>query len=513
MPVDPGARTFATAALLSALVAAAFHLALGDMHVNLADEGYLWYGVLGVLRGEVPFRDFQSYDPARYYWCAAFTPLLGHGILGLRASVAVFQAIGLTLGLLVARRFVRGDAALIVPALVLSLWMFPRHKLFEPAIALGVTWFVVRLCERPTARRHLAAGACVGLAAFFGRNHGLYAGLAVLAAFGLAVRHRPEPGVLRRFGALTLGVLLGYAPMLAMLAFVPGLRDGFADALRDLLTKGANVPLPWPWPWRTDLAGTTGLHTAARVAVAGGFLLPVLLLPLGLLRVLRARGDDFAREAALVGVTLVALVYVHHVTVRSDEPHLGQCIQPVLLLAFALPTGGRARAASACGLLLFTGLAALECHTTLRWLAPWRGGAQPLHDVDVAGEPLRLLGAQAATVEGLRRDVGARLTAQDEIFVAPSRPTYYPLLGKRSPVRDIYLFWFASVQDQRAIVERLETRRVRWALIVDTAIDDREDLRFSNTHPLVWTFLHERYERVPTSFLREDHLLFRRPAP
>ena len=67
------------------------------------DEGYLWYGTLRTLDGEVPLRDFRSYEPARYYWCALWMLALGRGVVSLRIAVHAFYFLGLTCGLLALR--------------------------------------------------------------------------------------------------------------------------------------------------------------------------------------------------------------------------------------------------------------------------------------------------------------------------------------------------------------------------------------------------------------------------
>src|SRR6185369_15161118 len=88
-------------------------------------------------------------------------------------STALFQALGLFCGLLAAGRAVAGRWRLALTGAVLLLWMVPRNKLFEPSLLMMA----------------ILTGVLVGLAAFFGKNHGLYLGLAffVLSLFLVGV--------------------------------------------------------------------------------------------------------------------------------------------------------------------------------------------------------------------------------------------------------------------------------------------------------------------------------------
>ena len=80
--------------LLLAVVLAGCSFALqGRQGINLADEGFLWYGTQQTAHGKVPLRDFQSYDPGRYYWSAAGMHLFGEGLVSLRFSETVFQVL------------------------------------------------------------------------------------------------------------------------------------------------------------------------------------------------------------------------------------------------------------------------------------------------------------------------------------------------------------------------------------------------------------------------------------
>jgi len=196
--------------LLSALLVILFFWIQGDVGFEIADEGFLWYGTIRTAIGEVPGRDFQAYDPGRYYWGALWFKLLSNdGIISLRISQAIFQFLGLSVGLMLLRRVLRSWLALLVAAAVLLLWMFPPWKIYEPVITIFAVYFAVLLIERPSTKRHLMAGIFTGLAAFFGRNHGAYCFAAFLLLIVFIWWRMDRGSLLLRVGAYCLGVVIG----------------------------------------------------------------------------------------------------------------------------------------------------------------------------------------------------------------------------------------------------------------------------------------------------------------
>ena len=491
------------------LVPAALHLFFGRQHLNLADEGYLWYGVQRTLAGEVPLRDFQAYDPGRYHWCALLAPLFGSGIVGVRAAVAAYAALGLVAGLAVLARAVRQPAALVLGGVLLGLWFFPRHKLFEPATALLVTWATVRLLEAPTLRRHFVTGLLVGLSGYVGRNHALYGALASAAAIALDAWKDPRPGLVRRAGAWAGGIVLGCAPLFVSMLIVPGFAQSFVDSVLLFLEHGANLPRSWPWPWSANASGLTPLEAWRARAEVVAFLLPVLALPALLWVLVRARREAWRARAPLAGATLVGMVYLHHASVRSDAFHLAQCLPPLLVALLSLPSVAVLGRAWTVGLwsalVLATGAVAATFNQT--WTSTLYG--RTLLERTVAGERLLLSPSQAAYLPALELSLGARVGAAP-LFIAPNRPSLYCVLGKRAPTWWIYYFWRIEPAEQEATIARLRERGVDWALIVDAPIEEREDLLFRSMNDLVWAHFQREWERVPTPELPPDHVLLHR---
>ncbi len=506
--------SIAWAAALSVLLCGGSHLAFGRDGLNLREEGYLWYGVLRVLEGEVPLRDFQGYDPGRYYWCAAFTWLFGQGILGVRAAATAFQALGFFFGSLALARLSKSRMTLLVSAVIVFLWMFPRFKLFEHSIALGAVWMGARYLEAPGRKCAFCSGAFVGLAAFFGRNHGVYLALAFSALLLFEGWKTRSPGLFRRLLALAAGVLVGYAPAWGMLLFVPGYADAVLQAVSLDLAHGANTPEPYPWFWRVPHGGLDLFELAVQLALDAAFLLPVILFPLGILVALRTRSDQLAARALPIAATTVGLLYVHHYAVRSDLPHFAQASPPLWLLALGIPAllPGMRRLGTwfVLGLLLIPSLL-VTGRGTLFSADPQFPLVHEKVEYPVAGEPLWLFLPKARQLHLLKRAVDYHVAAEEEdLFIVPASPTLYPFLGKRSPTWWILFIWHATAAEQAATIRQLEEREVKWILLCLQDYDHDPAYRFELTNPDVLRYIAEHFVEVGKPVPPTDYRLLRR---
>ena len=486
----------------------------GRAGVGLADEGFLWYGIQRVLQGEVPIRDFMAYDPGRYYLSAALMALPGGGVLSLRGALALVQGVALFVALLlISRTAKQHDLWLLgLAAFTLAAWIVPRHKAFDIAISVGLVAVLAAVATKPSARRLFLCGFYVGIAAVFGRNHGVYGALASLGLILLVIT-KPQAPLLPR-GLLTWGsgIALGYLPLLLMLMLVPGFAGAFWDSVRfHWEIKATNLPLPVPWPWRVDLADGLSVE-AIRSWLTGVLFLAVLLFGLlGPLAALALRLRGVETRPVLAGAAFAALPYAHVAFARADPNHLAQGIFPTLIAALA-------------GIALLSRvprrlLAAAACAASLFIIMPIHPGAACFggtncERVAVDGTTLRMDPQSAADLALLRSLAAEHAPETRPFLAAPLWPGAYALLHRRAPIWEIYALFPRGEPFQRAEIARLQAADPGFAVVVDVALDGRDELRFARTHPLIADYLEENFLRrddlttnaAYTVYISPDHL-------
>ncbi|RRV08497.1 hypothetical protein EGJ27_10670 [Pseudomonas sp. v388] len=472
---------------------------------NLWDEGYLWYGARQLLAGDIPIRDFMAYDPGRYYWSAGFFLLCGDdGIIPLRIAVAAFQTFGMYAGLWTISVGLRQTTAknvlyLCIAAITLMTWMYPRHKIFDISISMMIVAGITYLLINPVAVRYFLLGALVGLAAVFGRNHGVYGVAASLLAFiWLMIRTSEKSHIWRGFGAWATGVIVGYTPVLIMCLVIPGYLGAFVETIIFMLQQGnTNLPLPIPWPWTVGF-GTAGYIIETRWFLIGICFMALLAFGVGTLGwIFRERLLGNYVRPELIAAACTALPYAHFAFARADLGHLAQAIYPLLLgllISVAALTSWSSR----------LGLSVLTASVSLFILAAWQPGflartQEGWRQLNVSGSTLSMDASTAEAVELLRNLTARYAAAGRSVLVLPFWPGAYALLDRRAPLWEIYALSPRPEEFQRTEIQRIKKADPGFALIMNVAMDGREELRFSNSHQLVNEYIRTHFETVPDS--------------
>jgi len=467
----------------------------GRIGFSLWDEGYLWYGVQRVILGEVPIRDFDAYDLARYYWSAAWMAPIGDpGVLALRISCAILQCIALLMGSYITLRSAAQPSVPLVAltSVTLFLWMAPYYKTADFAASLLLLLAFTYLLEKPVYARYVVCGIAIGFAATIGRNHGVYGLVAAIGALTyLALKRLGLPGTKATIG-MALGILLGYSPMLLALLFIPGLLAPFWKSILYIFELGAtNLPYPWPWwtklapdqPWLTNLEGLLFLALLVFAITSVGLLLVVPR---------RSLTPGFAAAA------LLSAPYAHYAFSRADMAHLALGIFPFLvgIITFASRTATATRWLVLLGLLAISGALMLPRQPFLakRW-----GNFQ---HVSISGDELRVAHWVAKDL-ALLNALDQRFGAEDKTFLAaPYWPGAYAVLRRKAPTYEIYALTPRPSPFQIEEIRRIKSAQPAFVIVIETPLDGNDRQTYRNTHRLVHQFIHDEFCRA--GFTTED---------
>lgn len=490
-------------ALAASLTIASIFFALrGDVGFSLQDEGHLWYGALRTSEGEVPIRDFRSYDPGRYYWASAFFGVCGNGLLQLRASAWLFFAVGLSLLLTRFSELQAGKLSVLLLGALIAAISWPSYKFFEIGLVMSAIASVSWLLQRPTNQHFFYSGILVGCSAIFARNFGVYflATIAASTAFLYAKKDLPA------FWGATLscasGVCVGYLPLLLMLLIVPGFGASFVDSIAVMFSPYTTIiPLPISWD-------ASKLLSSMYIAIPA-------LYSLIILKCLCSR-ELTPSLATILACAFVGFPVFHHVISRADLSHLAEGVTPfvVALLVLSMATPNRkkstvAAVVSVLGVCLVASTAgrrplyevADKVKTTL-------GQDAELQSAEIRGQYFWLAASKAQYLRHAQAILQPYLNRGDQVWVTPLEPGIYPLLDARSPVWDPYAYAPVSPEQEMHIIERLRHQGVTAALVDDVPLDGLNARRFSVSHPLIWQYLNENYSAVRDERLRPTQILF-----
>lgn len=484
------------AALATIGVSVVWFLLTWRYDLDLADEGFYWYGAQRVALGEVPIRDFMAYDIGRYYWASAFMHWLGQdGLFVARLSAAVYQCVGTLIGVYLSLLALQRDGRVrwifaVLVALILTAFVTPYYKSYDHATSIMIVGICVLLLKTTNRGAWLFAGICLGLAAIVGRNHGVYGAVAsLLTVLLLWYNSLSRDQIKRLYHWFIVGVVIGFSPTLIMMVKVDGFFSAFWDSIRVMFEYGGtNIPLPVPWPWTI---GAEHPHPVRAFAVGVGFIV-ALAFPAIVSVFLLLRRIDLTRNTGIVvaAAALCAVPYAHFAFSRADMIHLTLGILPVVLGLLAL--GGYMRGSGP--VVLAAALLAISLTIVPKGLFERYVFQRPYVLSDVGGETLWLAGPffdRYSLFDGPLKDV----TKQGERFLAlPDTPGLHAIFRTKMSVWENYALFPASPEFEQSEIDRIESMLPDVIILSDHPLDGNPELRYSRTHPMTYQWMTTHYE-------------------
>jgi hypothetical protein len=464
---------------------------------NIADGGFLWYGAERTLAGDVPLRDFMAYDPGRYWLAAMFMAAVHDtGMIAMRAWMYLVEAVGVCIVVVTVARSRSGGGFIqwCVVALIASFWMYPEHKTIDILMSIAIVLVLSLLIEKPSAARFFWTGVYVGASAVIGRNHGLYGVVAcLLTIILLGVKRRHQFSLVRRAAYGALGIGVGYLPLIVALFVVPGFGSAFVESvLLNLKANSTNLPLPVPWPWLVNFHALAPLYAAQQFVIGLGFIALPLFSIAGAIRLIRLPADAISMSHPVFAAAVIASIpYQHYAFSRADPTHLTHSIFPVLIGLLCWPARTRWVVPA---LLLASAIAMLPLMPRLDAL---RSGDWQL--VSVGADTLVVEPNTAQAMRFLQNIDRTYVKPGQTLWVTPLWPAAYPLLNRVAPVWDLYGLFHRDRQFEEAEIKRLQSAPVAVVIVVDGALDGRDDLRFKNTHPLMQQYLEAHYKDLTST--------------
>ena len=465
---------------------------------DLADEGYYWYGAQRVLQGEVPLRDFMSYDIGRYYWTAAFMYFIGDdGIFAARVGAAIYQALGILLGVFICLLALQREGAVqwlfaLLVACTLTFWIRPYYKVYDHVTCIIVISLLVLILKTTKPSAWLFAGICLGIAAIMGRNHGTYGIAAFIFVISVIFIKAPSRQAITGLcGYFVLGVLLGFSPTLIMMLAVDGFMVTFLDSIIFIFKHGAtNIPLPIPWPWSVETGGTDFLLTVQKLAIGIGFVF-LLAFPLVGILLLAFSKFDLSSDAQKVFVATVAtaIPYMHYAFSRADVTHLALGIFPAMIGLLAV--GGLIKGPRP--LMLAISLFAISFVT----VPPKALHAFIKNDwikTDIAGEQVWIEPNLSEKLRLITNELQESPIGSSKFLALPNMPSIHAIFRTRMAIWEIYSLFPRDRDFEAQEIRRMESAVPELILLSNHALDGNPKFRYSNMHPLTYEWITSKYE-------------------
>jgi hypothetical protein len=382
---------------------------------------------------------------------------------------------------------------------------FPRHKIFEQGLSLiCAAGLAFVMAKSEAQRRWFAYGIATGLGAFVGRNSGVYffgAGLLLILVLKVS---RAQFGIRQALAFCTLGIVIGYSPMLFMICFIRGFASAFYQSV--LFIPQWQHKLPIPFPWHVHLSGLAPIDALQVRAVSVLCLLIPATYVFAVWKWFKKSGDRALQPAC--AASLAGLCFLHHAFDRADFFHIAQGTLPFALAAGTLASYFWKTSQRTSGIAVSAGALAL---ILLAWL-PYEPATQfirmrpdAVRQVEIGGKHFYVEAEQAQVMLATQEAFRACGAVDGSFMQAPYYPGLYPYLRTRAPFWELFYLYPRSEAFQQQHIEALHRNDVSLVLLNrSAAVDGIDALRIGRTYPRLVEYVLAHYRnsglKLPDGF-------------
>lgn len=478
--------------------------------IGLGDEGFLAYGAVRVLEGQVPNRDFVSYQPPlSFYTIAIMFKLFGTSLVSMRIfGLCIYIIIPLSIYALSRCLSSRVIAlATAVPATVLGLPYFdfvPFAVWQGVAATLLAALFIIQ--AGATGRRWWAflAGLTTALTILLRHDQGFYLSVAILV-YALALKftkrdstYQPHPGKMIGFWLVGLvSLLLPLGIYWLICGAIPHMFEQLVASILKIYVKTSSLPMPaisLDQPLKANV-----LTALVYLPIIVEILIAVWLL------VCFARKRFHVKDAHAGFIVVLSMLFYCQVLTRSDVYHLLITLPPFFVLCAWLLEGGSKASGIIIGkwcgrdsvfrggtvtvvavMLLVAETAGIFCLLNAKTVL-LSSPDEPTTKILLKRAGVYVEPVTAGMVEKIVGKIQMHASPDRSILCLPYHPMFYFLSGRRNPTRWNYLWPGDQNQDDyRTLVKQAQNDQPAIVVIFDKS-------EMQHYAPAVFDYLNAEY--------------------
>lgn len=506
----------------SILLCSLLFLLFSKYGFGFEDEGLLWYASQRTHVGELAIRDFFAYDPGRYFWNSFIFYLTGNsGLNSLLIAASAFGGVGLATSW-----YTMGVAKITFPwrltfAIIIAIALcYPRHKVYEQTLSLILVSIIYFILLSPgSIKRWFFFGILTGIAAFFGRNHGVFFVISAL----ILVLYLWIDKSLKNSRNLALcyitGIIVGYLPILSLISFDQQFRVEFIDSVLSVLNWQLSLPIPFFW--RMNYSSGVNFDIINYLSVGLVCILAPLVYLIGLFILFITafkRGSKNHTVLLLGAASLAGLPYLHQAFDRADFGHIAQSILPVFIAIAAMicefSKHPRFRIASYifCILSLIVCLSAWVTSLPItRMLRAETSLPGSIVSYQIDNNKFLINSSQANILSEVRRITKKCEVTDNEFLALPQFPGIYAYLGLKAPFWEMYYLYQRSSEFQLRHIKAIS--KVKVILISpDATVDGLEKLKLKYTYGDLMGYIEKKYKKINSTTLPSGVYIYIAPG-